>query len=59
MKRFRKISRLHIASKSDKKEQKAFYNMLLKFEKRHPEFSAFNVFLKLYPDADLDSVINN
>ena len=34
---------------SDKEQ---FYKMLLKFEKRHPEFNATSMMLKLYPSID-------
>lgn len=55
MKRFRKISRKNKVAKIDKNELETFYKMLLKFEKRHPDFKAANVFSKLYPNTDFDS----
>lgn len=52
MKQFRKIKRPKKLSKQELQDRKVFYAMLLKFEKRHPNFSAVNVLLKLYPDTD-------
>lgn len=54
MKQFRKISRKNIVDKIDNADLEKFYKMLLKFEKHHPEFSAVNVFTKLYPKVDFD-----
>lgn len=54
MKRFRKILHKKKVTKIDRNELEAFYKMLLKFEKRHPDFKASNVFLKLYPNTDFD-----
>lgn len=53
MKQFRKISRKSIVANTNKADLEGFYKMLLKFEKHHPEFSAVNVFTKLYPKADI------
>lgn len=41
----------------DKKNIEKFYRMLLKFEKRHPDFNAKKLILKLYPKSDLDFII--
>lgn len=54
MKRVRKISRKSLETKIDQKDLKEFYKMLLKFEKRHPQFSAQNVFIRLYPNIDFN-----
>lgn len=34
----------------------SFYQMLLKFEKRHPSFSAKKMMVKLYPLIDLNTL---
>jgi hypothetical protein len=34
----------------------SFYQMLLKFEKRHPSFDANKMMIKLYPTVDLDKL---
>lgn len=54
MKPLRKISRKSLETKIDQKDLKEFYKMLLKFEKRHPQFSAQNVLLRLYPNIDFN-----
>lgn len=36
---------------------KAFYEMLLKFEKRHSQFNAKSVFIKLYPNIDINTLL--
>ncbi len=41
----------------DKKSIEKFYRMLLKFEKRHPDFDAKKLIKKLYPTQDLDSIL--
>ncbi len=41
----------------DKKNIEKFYRMLLKFEKRHPDFNAKKLIQKLYPTLDLDSIL--
>ena len=51
---FSKIKENSVVSK-DKIEK--FYRMLLKFEKRHPEFNAKKLIQKLYPTVDLDSFL--
>lgn len=42
---------------NDKKKIEKFYRMLLKFEKRHPDFNAKKLIQKLYPTIDLDSIL--
>lgn len=42
---------------NDKKSIEKFYRMLLKFEKRHPDFDAKKLIKKLYPTLDLDSIL--
>jgi hypothetical protein len=42
---------------NDKKNIENFYRMLLKFEKRHPDFNAKKLIQKLYPTLDLDSFL--
>lgn len=37
-------------------EIRSFYKMLLKFEKRHPDFNAKIMMQKLYPTIDFDSL---
>lgn len=56
MKQFRKISRKSIVANTNKADLEGFYKMLLKFEKHHPEFSAVNVFTKLYPKSEIDVI---
>jgi hypothetical protein len=34
----------------------SFYQMLLKFEKRHPSFNAKKMMIKLYPLMDLNKL---
>lgn len=53
---FSKIKENSVVSK-DKKNIEKFYRMLLKFEKRHPEFNAKKLIQKLYPTIDLDSFV--
>lgn len=53
---FLKIKENSVVSK-DKKNIEKFYRMLLKFEKRHPEFNAKKLIQKLYPTIDLDSFV--
>jgi hypothetical protein len=44
-----------MASKMDSLSDKEyFYQMLLKFEKRHPSFNAKKMMVKLYPLIDLN-----
>jgi hypothetical protein len=42
---------------NDKKNIEKFYRMLLKFEKRHPDFNAKKLIQKLYPTLDSDSIL--
>jgi hypothetical protein len=51
MRRLRKTTSKSKDSKLDEKGVKEFYQMLLKFEKRHPTFNAKNVFIRLYPNS--------
>lgn len=53
---FSKIKENSVVLK-DKKNIEKFYRMLLKFEKRHPEFNAKKLIQKLYPTIDLDSFV--
>lgn len=57
MKRFNKKN-YKITELSFKTEDvRAFYKMLLKFEKRHPDFNAKKMIQKLYPTLDLESIV--
>ena len=42
---------------NDKKNIEKFYRMLLKFEKRHPDFNAKKLIQKLYPTIELNSIL--
>ena len=42
---------------NDKKNIEKFYRMLLKFEKRHPDFNAKKLIQKLYPTFDIESIL--
>ena len=42
---------------NDKKSIEKFYRMLLKFEKRHPDFNAKKLIQKLYPTFDIESIL--
>lgn len=37
-------------------DREPFYQMLLKFEKRHPSFNAKKLMIKLYPSIDSDKL---
>jgi hypothetical protein len=59
MKRLQRSSRISKENSvvvNDKKSIEKFYRMLLKFEKRHPDFDAKKLIQKLYPTLDLDSI---
>jgi len=53
VKRFKR-KYLKVKEFSSNSDEVFFYKMLLKFEKRHPEFNAANMMLKLYPSFDCD-----
>jgi|AACY02.14.fsa_nt_gi hypothetical protein len=56
MKRFKKkIYKLKEMSLNND-EMISFYQMLLKFEKRHPSFDAKKMMAKLYPSVDSDKL---
>ncbi len=60
MKRLQKMIRKTKKIKTDNREVndvKAFYEMLLKFEKRHSQFNAKSVFIKLYPNIDINTLL--
>ena len=52
-----RISKENSVVANDKKNIEKFYRMLLKFEKRHPDFNAKKMIQKLYPTLDLDSIL--
>jgi hypothetical protein len=52
-----RISKENSFVANDKKNIEKFYRMLLKFEKRHPDFNAKKLIQKLYPTIDLDSIL--
>jgi hypothetical protein len=51
-----RISKENSVVVNDKKSIEKFYRMLLKFEKRHPDFDAKKLIQKLYPTMDPDSI---
>jgi hypothetical protein len=56
MKRFKKkIYKLKEMSLNNDK-MISFYQMLLKFEKRHPSFDVKKMMIKLYPSVDSDKL---
>jgi hypothetical protein len=60
MKRLQRIfskSKPNYVVSNDKKNIEKFYRMLLKFEKRHPDFNAKKLIQKLYPTIDFDSIL--
>lgn len=57
MKRFNKKFYKKMSPTPSNLELVAFYKMLLKFEKRHPDFSAIKMMKKLYPTLDLESIL--
>jgi hypothetical protein len=52
-----RISKENSVVSNDKKNIEKFYRMLLKFERRHPDFNAKKLINKLYPTLDLDSIL--
>lgn len=52
-----RISKENSVASNDIKNIEKFYRMLLKFEKRHPDFNAKKLIQKLYPTIDLDSIL--
>lgn len=50
-------SRENSGTSNDIKNIEKFYRMLLKFEKRHPDFNAKKLIQKLYPTFDIESIL--
>jgi inorganic pyrophosphatase/exopolyphosphatase len=50
-------SRENSCVSNDIKNIEKFYRMLLKFEKRHPDFNAKKLIQKLYPTFDVESIL--
>jgi hypothetical protein len=56
MKRFKKKIYKFKEMSLNNDEMISFYQMLLKFEKRHPSFDAKKMMVKLYPSVDSDKL---